>query len=369
MTSVSGSKLDRLYMLQAIRLAEKGLYSVTRNNPRVGCVLVKEGRVIARGFHRKDGAEHAEVDAINHATEDPKDSTAYVNLEPCCVHGRTPPCTEALLESRIRRVVVGELDPNPSVLGKGIQQLSDKGVDVTVLNLPEARLVNPGFHNRIKYSRPYIRVKSAISLDGRTALSTGESQWITSNLSRRDAQQFRARSGAILTGINTILKDDPRLTVREPKFSPSTPIRVILDTQGRLPESAEILQQEGDVIVVCNKQASLPERVTRWEHTKDKADLNEVHQRLADWGVNELLVEAGAKLTGSYLQSNQWDELILYVAPKLLGIAAHPLAEFSIETLSQSSVGTVQSITPCGPDIRVVITRESTTEASNEIFS
>lgn len=354
--------VDHLYARAAIRLAAKGLYRVTQNNPRVGCLLVKNGKVIGRGFHSEDGGAHAEVQALDSVSENPAGATAYVSLEPCSIQIRTPPCTEALIAAGIQRVVVGELDPNPKINGSGVQTLREASISVTVLGLAEARELNPGFYKRMTLGRPYIRVKSGMSLDGRVAMASGASQWITSSVARRDVQRLRARSGAIITGINTILTDNPRLTVRDSRFADCYPMRVLLDTKGQLPGDAELLKHPGSIVVVCNSGANLPLNVLKWEHESQRADLDEVHRRLADRGINEVLVEAGPTLTSSYLQSGLWDELIFYVAPKILGSSAQPVAQMKIDTLCAAVQGRVESLDRIGKDFRLVIVKVDSSE-------
>ena len=347
--------VDELYTLAAIRIATKGLYRVTRNNPRVGCLLVKNGRVIGRGAHLHDGGAHAEVQAIANASEDASGATAYVSLEPCCIEGRTPPCTATLIAAGIQRVVIGELDPNPEVNGSGVRELQDASILVTVLELAEARSLNPGFYKRMKHARPYVRVKAGMSLDGRVAMESGESQWITSPDARQDVQRLRARSGAIVTGINTILNDDPKLTVRDSRFKSSSPMRVVLDTQGQISPDAELFKHPGEVVLVSNSSAKLPPDSIKWEHHNDRADLDNVHKRLADVGINEVLVEAGPTLTSSYLQTGLWDELVFYVAPKILGSRARPVAQLQIDALCDAINGRLHSIDTIGDDLRIVI--------------
>ena len=347
--------VDELYTLAAIRLATKGLYSVTRNNPRVGCLLVKSGKVIGRGAHLQDGGAHAEVQALATASEDPSGATAYVSLEPCCIVGRTPPCTTTLISAGMQRVVVGELDPNPEVNGSGVRMLQDASISVVVLGLAEARSLNPGFHKRMTQARPYVRVKSGMSLDGRVAMESGESQWITSLAARQDVQRLRARSGAIVTGIDTILSDNPKLTVRDPRFGANYPMRVVLDTLGKTPSDAELFKHPGEVVIVCNSSATVPPNSMKWEHDNDRADLDSVHEQLADEGVNEVLVEAGPTLTASYLQTGLWDELVFYIAPKLLGSRARPVAELQIDTLCNAIKGKLHSVHTIGDDLRIVI--------------
>ncbi|MXZ55985.1 MAG: bifunctional diaminohydroxyphosphoribosylaminopyrimidine deaminase/5-amino-6-(5-phosphoribosylamino)uracil reductase RibD [Gammaproteobacteria bacterium] len=347
--------VDKLYTHAAIRLAANGLYRVTRNNPRVGCLLVKNGTVIGRGAHLHDGGAHAEVQALATASEDPSGATAYVSLEPCCIEGRTPPCTAALISAGIHRVVVGELDPNPEVNGSGVRELQEASISVTVLGLVEARSLNPGFHKRMTHARPYVRVKSGMSLDGRVAMESGESQWITSSDARQDVQRLRARSGAIVTGKNTILSDNPKLTVRDTRYGSCSPMRVVLDTQGQTPSDAELFKHPGEVVLVCNSTATTPPNSIKWEHDNAQADLDSVHERLAKVGVNEVLVEAGPTLTSSYLQTGLWDEFVFYVAPKILGSRARPVAQLQIDALCNAINGKLHSIDTIGEDLRIVI--------------
>lgn len=352
--------VDKLYTLAAIRLAAQGLYCVIRNNPRVGCLLVKNGKVIGRGAHLHDGSAHAEIHALDSALEDPLGATAYVSMEPCCIQGRTPPCTTAIIAAGIQRVVVGELDPNQEVNGGGVRVLQEASIPVTVLGLVEAQNLNPGFHKRMTTARPYVRVKTGMSLDGRVATANGESQWITGTEARQDVQRLRARSGAIVTGINTILTDNPRLTVRDARFPSSRPIRVVLDTQGRLSSDAELFRHPGEIVVVGKSVRPLPSNVVKWEHQGDRADLDQLHQRLADLGVNEVLVEAGPTLTSSYLRTGLWDELVFYVAPKLLGSLARPVSQLKIDTLCDAVQGKLRSLDRIGDDYRMVIVKGET---------
>ena len=350
--------VDKLYTVAAIRIATNGLYSVTCNNPRVGCLLVKNGKVIGRGFHRRDGGAHAETQALETASEDPAGATAYVSLEPCCIQGRTPPCTAALISAGIQRVVIGELDPNPRVNGSGVRTLKEASISVTVLELTEARRLNPGFHKRMTEARPFVRLKAGMSLDAKVAMANGESQWITGSEARADVQRLRARSGAIITGINTVLRDNPRLNVRDSRFESSCPIRVVFDTHGRLHADAELFKHPGQVIVVCHSSATPPPTAVKWEHQSERADLDQVHQQLATIGVNEVLVEAGPTLTTSYLQSGLWDELIVYVAPKFLGSDAYSVTQMSIDALCDAVHGSLQSVDRIGKDLRLEIIKD-----------
>lgn len=349
------SIIDRLYLKSAVRLAAQGLYTVTRNNPRVGCILVKNGQVLGRGFHKRDGGHHAEIEALQSATQSVSGSTAFVSLEPCCMHGRTPPCSSALIKAGVARVVVAELDPNPAVSGQGLAQLENAGLQTSVLELPQTRPLNPGYRKRMKHGQPYIRLKVGMSLDGRIGTASGESQWITCPDARMDVQRLRARSGAIVSGIGTVLHDDPRFNVRLATEVYTPPIRVIFDTHGRLPCNARILGCEGDVIVVCRNDAALPKRAVKWQHGNEEGDIENVVARMGREGINEVLVEAGPTLTGSFLKSGLWDEMIVYMAPKVLGSEGLPMARVQISRLSDAIGGTVALVDQIGEDVRIIV--------------
>ena len=353
---MSQAKVDRLYMAAAVRLAERGLFSVTRNNPRVGCLVVNDFKVVGRGWHEKDGGAHAEVNALAQAGKHARGGTVYVSLEPCGFEGRTPACTEMLHEAGIKHVVVGAYDPHPRVRGNGVQQLKSLGLTVKVMGLEKPGNLNPGIYRRYSFARPYVRIKSAISVDGRTAMADGESQWITGSQARRDSHYWRARSGAIITGIGTVLRDDPLLTVREKAYQGCPPWRIVMDSRGRFPVNAKMLSDPSRVIVVCGRDAhglDIAAQVDTWHETAATPEVSAVLQRLANEGVNEVLVEAGSELTGSFLSSGLWDELIAYVAPKFMGSAARALGSFHIESLAGSIAAELVSATPLGPDVRL----------------
>lgn len=361
---MSTTEVDRLYMLAAVGLAEKALYSVTRNNPRVGCLLVNDGNVIGRGWHATDGGAHAEVvalDSVESRTQ-LEGATVYVTLEPCGWTGRTGACTDALIGAKVKRVVVGQEDPHPNVRGQGLARLREGGIETDVLNLGEVELLNPGQQMRHEHHRPWIRIKSAISVDGRISMASGESQWITGSEARRDVQGWRARSGAILTGIGTVLQDDPQLTVRDERFPVSNPMRVICDSNARIPSDARILEDEAEVLIATSEGVQPTKHADhiRWtQHGQGKVDLRKLLNELADIGVNELLVEAGSTLVSEFFQRGLWDEWIVYIAPKLLGSSAVGVTQLQIEQLKDSVQGTVTSITPFGTDVRVLIHRAS----------
>lgn len=323
---------DAAWMARALRLAERGLFT-TRPNPRVGCVLVKSGKLVGEGWHERAGEPHAEVHALRSAGLAARGATAYVTLEPCSHHGRTPPCAEALIAAGVARVVAATEDPNPQVAGQGLARLRAAGIE-TERGLMEAaaRELNIGFFSRMTRGAPWVRSKIAASLDGRTALANGASQWITGEAARRDVQRWRARSCAILTGIGTVLNDDPQLNVRDIEL-PDQPLRVVVDGGLRTPPTARILQSEGAIIYTATQDAariaSLEEagaRVMVLPGANGRVDLHAVLRDLAANAINEVLVEAGSGINGTLLTAGLVDELVLYFAPQLLGDAARGIA-------------------------------------------
>ncbi len=326
------SALDHEHMAHALRLAERGLYT-TQPNPRVGCVIAHGDEVVGAGFHQRAGEPHAEVHALREAGTRARGATAYVTLEPCAHHGRTPPCAEALIAAGVARVVVAAEDPFPQVDGRGMARLRAGGIAVDVGLMREtAREVNIGFFSRIERGRPFVRVKLAMSLDGRTALANGESKWITGEAARADVQHWRARSSAILGGSGTVLADNPRLTVRLPQDEEFTPpLRVILDRQLRIPLGSHVLDGSTPTLVLHGAAESCTdnrfERVERMAVATrhDALDLRAVLALLAGRGCNEVHVEAGPTLCGALFAAGLADELLLYVAPLLLGDSARPL--------------------------------------------
>jgi diaminohydroxyphosphoribosylaminopyrimidine deaminase / 5-amino-6-(5-phosphoribosylamino)uracil reductase len=334
------SDFDRFAMQRALTLAARGLES-TDPNPRVGCVIAQRGRIVGEGWHARAGEAHAEVAALRAAGEAAAGAHVYVTFEPCSHHGRTPPCTEALIGARVARVVYAVGDPNPLVSGRGATTLRAAGIAVeTGLLEKEAAELNAGFIKRMQQGTPLLRVKLAMSLDGRTALAEGESRWITGEAAREDVQHWRARSSAVLTGVGTVLADDPRLDVRLPPPVPGgerrQPLRVVLDAQLRTPPTARLLQGGGgDVLILTALTAPedpravrLSERGARIESLPadgDRLVLTAVLGRLGELEMNEVLVEAGATLAGELLHEELVDELLLYVAPRFLGPTARPL--------------------------------------------
>lgn len=327
---------DTDYMRRCFALAEKGRHTC-RPNPVVGCVVVKSGVVVAEGWHQVAGQEHAEVHALRQAGVEARDSTVYVSLEPCVHQGRTGPCTDALIESGIQRLVYAMQDPNPLVAGKGLLRLREAGIEVSGPVLQrEAEALNLGFIKRMTKGLPYVRCKVGMSLDGRTAMASGESQWITGPEARTDVQHWRARSCAVLTGVGTVLKDDPSLTVRLDNYNGLQPLRIVADTHGQTPDSARLLHLPGEVLLACSeavaRQRSKPVceaevSIEDFPLAGGLLDLRALMRGLAvEWQCNEILVEAGATLTGALLQAGLVDELITYIAPSLLGDKARALA-------------------------------------------
>ncbi len=342
---------DHAHMGRALQLARLGLYS-TDPNPRVGCVLARDGEVVGEGWHRRAGEPHAERRALAAAGERARGATAYVTLEPCSHQGRTPPCADALIEAGVARVVAAIADPNPLVGGKGLLRLREAGIAVEVGILEaEARALNPGFIKRMTQGLPWVRCKLAMSLDGRTAMASGESQWITEADARRDVQRLRARSSAILTGVQTVLADDPSLNVRleaaelpglEEGQPVRQPVRVILDSALRTPAGARLLGLPGQSLVLCvddrREHAAALEaagaRVTALPaDAGGRVDLRSALEFLADEEINEVLIEAGPTLAGSALTAALVDELIIYAAPHLMGDGARGL--FSLPGLTR----------------------------------
>ncbi len=345
-------------MAAALKLAERGLFTVTRGNPRVGCLLVKDRHVVGRGWHQRDGEPHAEANALAEAGESARGCTAYVSLEPCCFEGRTKACTDILADHGVRRVVIGARDHHPQVQGKGIERLRELGLEVKVMGLPVPGDLNPGTYTRHRRNMPYVRIKIAMSMDGRTALASGASQWITSAEARRDGQYWRARSGAIITGIGTIVADDPHLTVREPEFKGNDPWRVVLDNRARFPASAVMLNDTARIIVVCAKDASiekLPAKVDVWQQETATIQMESVLRQLAAEGVNELLVEAGSWVVKSLVEARLWHEMIVYISPKFMGRDARPIAEIQIEQMADVVPGQIIATKRIGPDVRLTL--------------
>ena len=329
---------DHAHMAHALRLAERGLYT-TQPNPRVGCVVAHGDEVVGEGWHQRAGESHAEVFALREAGAHARGATAYVTLEPCAHHGRTPPCAEALIAAGVARVVIAAEDPFPQVAGRGIEMLRAAGIAVDVgLMRDAARELNIGFFGRIERGRPWLRVKLAMSLDGRTALANGASTWITGEAARSDVRRWRARSSAILSGSGTVLADNPRLTVRLPSDQVFTPLRVVLDRQLRTPAGSHVLDGTTPTLLLHGADATCADsRLSMVEcavvaEQGDALDLRAVLALLAERGCNEVHVEAGPTLCGALFAAGLVDELLLYIAPVLLGDSARPLLQ--LPTLS-----------------------------------
>jgi len=353
---------DSRWMAEALRLAELGLYG-TSPNPRVGCVLVADGQQVGSGWHRRAGEPHAEVLALREARDKARKATAYVTLEPCSHHGRTPPCADALIAAGIARVVVAAQDPNPLVAGTGIARLRAAGIDVDCgLMEADAIELNKGFFTRMTRGTPWLRSKIAISLDGRTALANGASNWITGDPARRDVQRWRARSCAVLTGIGTVLADDARLNVRD-IATERQPLRVVLDSRLRMPSTARMLL-EGKVLIYAALRDT--ERIAALENAgatvtvlangNGQVDLPAMLRDLAQRGCNEVLLEAGSTLNGAMLRAGLVDQLLLYVAPQLLGNGARGMAQLGeLTALDQRIDLKWQDVRQVGNDLRITV--------------
>ncbi len=351
---------DFLFMARALRLAEKGMYTTTPN-PRVGCVIVRDGRVVAEGWHEKAGSAHAEAAALDCAGGLARNATVYVTLEPCSHHGRTPPCADALIGARVGRVVVAMHDPNPLVSGAGVQRLRDAGIPVECGILEaQARELNIGYVSRMTRGKPWMRIKIAAGLDGKTALENGASQWITSAPARRDAHRWRARSCAIMTGIGTLTDDDPRLTVREVQTS-RQPLRIVVDSRLRLAPGSKIFAGGGVLVATANSDESKIAQITGLgaevlvlPDQYGKVDLRRLVADLASRGLNEILVEAGINLHSALLRAGAVDELLLYYAPKLLGARGRGMFELDgLTTMDAVPELNVTEMRQIGPDIRL----------------
>jgi len=354
------SATDHAMMSQALRLAAQGLYT-TSPNPRVGCVIVKDGVIIGQGAHLRAGEPHAEVHALQQAGAQAHGADVYVTLEPCSHFGRTPPCADALLRAGVRRVVAAMQDPNPKVAGAGLARLKAQGVDVVSgLMAAEAEALNPGFISRMTRNRPYVRTKVAASLDGRTALANGESKWITGEDARRDVQHWRARSCAILTGVGTVLADDPQMNVRELDIS-RQPLRVIVDSQLRTPANARVLQ-DNNVLIAYSHATDARIETLRTSGASliplpddtGSVSLEKLLAHLAELQINEVLVEAGQQLNGALVDQQLVDELILYYAPVLMGADARGMFAMSpLASMAAKIQLDIMDIRTVGADLRV----------------
>ncbi|TBW51030.1 bifunctional diaminohydroxyphosphoribosylaminopyrimidine deaminase/5-amino-6-(5-phosphoribosylamino)uracil reductase RibD [Marinobacter halodurans] len=363
-------------MARAIQLAWRGRFS-THPNPRVGCVICQGDAVVGEGWHERAGEPHAEVHALRAAGERARGATAYVTLEPCSHYGRTPPCADALVSAGVSRVVVAMIDPNPSVAGAGLHRLREAGIEVVEGVLAaEAEILNPGYLYRMRRGRPFFRVKVAASLDGRTAMASGESQWITGPAARRDVQRLRAMSDAILTGVGTILADDPSLTVRPDEMGDlhdavppgPQPQRIILDTQLRTPPTARVLGN-GPVVIFCGETMASSDaaheltargaRIQPLPLMAGRLALPAVARAIAEAGINEVLVEAGPTLAGAAVSANLVDEFWLYQAPVFLGSDGRPTVTLPLSRMAERKFWKVRERRQFGDDLRLILTPDA----------
>ena len=379
MSTLSCETPDQVWMARALKLAAKGLYS-TSPNPRVGCVIVgrdADGNevVVGEGWHQKAGEPHAEVNALRAAGERARGATAYVTLEPCSHYGRTPPCAKGLIEAGVARVVAACADPNPQVAGRGFGMLRDAGIDVTEACLAaEAEQLNVGFMKRMRTGLPYVRIKLAQSLDGRTAMQSGESQWITGPQARSDVQRLRARSCAVITGADSVLIDNPSMTVRPAETGIEQaeqlwrqPLRVLVDSRQRVTPEAKLFSLAGDILIACHNEpnadfSACEARVSHWQAaaSNDKVDLEALLRHLAEQGCNEVLVESGAQLAGAFVAAGLVDELVVYTAPTLLGSNARPLLNLPFDRMQQQLRWQWQDVRMVGNDLRLTLTPAAT---------
>ncbi|SDT15305.1 diaminohydroxyphosphoribosylaminopyrimidine deaminase [Halopseudomonas litoralis] len=361
---------DRRLMARAIQLAAKGLYT-TEPNPRVGCVLARDGEIVGEGWHVCAGEGHAEVNALAQAGEQARGATAYVTLEPCSHFGKTPPCADALINAGVSRVVAAMQDPNPQVAGQGLARLRAAGIKVDCgLLESDARDLNPGFIKRMQQGLPWVRLKLAMSLDGRTAMASGESQWITGPQARADVQRLRARSGAVISGADSVLLDDSALTVRAAELgldielaqaaAARQPLRVLVDGQLRVPLQQRLFREAGPVLVVCTDPQqcaadylSQQIELLTLPGADGKVDLGALLRELGQRGCNEVLVESGAGLAGAFWRAGLVDELIVYMAPRLLGSRARPLLELPFDEMAEAMDLDVTDMRVIGRDWRI----------------
>lgn len=347
---------DIQWMQRAIDLARQGQYS-TRPNPNVGCVIVQNGRIVGEGFHPRAGQPHAEVFAMRQAADQAQGATAYVTLEPCAHYGRTPPCAKGLVEAGVKKVVVACLDPNPLVAGKGIQILKDAGIDVEVgVCEQEAHQLNVGFLKAMATGMPYVRLKVASSLDGRTAMASGESKWITGDAARLDVQHWRAISGAIITGIDTVLADDCQLNVRQLAADividdVLQPLRVVLDRQGRLSLNAKILQHPNSVLVMGPYRQDLADLGVQQLAVQPLKDVLQTLVR--EHQIFDVMIEAGATLSTAFLTEHLVDEVLSYVAPSFLGQSARAMFNAQFDRMAEQLRFKLIDLQQVGNDVRL----------------
>lgn len=346
------------YMARALRLAEQGRYG-THPNPRVGCVVVADGAIVGEGFHARAGEPHAEVHALCAAGERARGADVFVTLEPCSHHGRTPPCADALLQAGVRKVWAAMQDPNPLVGGRGFARLRAAGVETECgLLEKDARRLNRGFVSRMTRGQPFVILKLAASLDGRTAMASGESQWITGAEARADVHRLRAEAGAVMTGVGTVLADDPQLTVRGIEV-PRQPDRIVLDTQARVPAAAKVWGGGARRLWLTGRDAPAPtgvEAIRCAIAPEGSLDLPEVLRALGGCGINDVLLECGPRLAGAFLQQGLVDEVVAYLAPTMLGHEARPFAQLpGLERLAQRLPWRYTEVRQLGADLRLTL--------------
>lgn len=362
---------DEVFMSRALELARRGRFTTTPN-PNVGCVIVRDGEIVGEGYHLRAGEPHAEVHALRMAGDKAQGATAYVTLEPCSHHGRTPPCCDALIGAGVTRVVAAMQDPNPEVAGRGLYRLQQAGIDVSHgLMMQEAEALNRGFLKRMRTGFPWVQLKLGASLDGRTALASGESQWITSPQARRDVQRLRAQSSAILSTSATVLADNPSLTVRYHELDSATqadypadllrqPVRIIVDSQNRVTPQHQLIAQSGETWLArtaCDEQP-WPDNVTQFSVPRHngRLDLVAMMMLLGRKQINSVWVEAGAQFAGALLQAGVVDELIVYLAPKLLGDSGRGLCQLpGLEHLNDAPAFAFSDVRQVGPDLRLTL--------------
>lgn len=362
---------DHEWMARALQLAQKGAFT-TSPNPNVGCVIVKDGEMVGEGFHYRTGEPHAEVHAMRMAGEKARGATAYVTLEPCSHYGRTPPCAKGLIDAGVSKVIAAMVDPNPQVSGRGLRMLQDAGVEVTHgLLQQQAEQLNLGFIKRMREGMPFVQLKLASTLDGRTALNNGESKWITGPQARSDVQRYRAQASAILSTSETVLADNPSLTVRYSELPESVqgcykecdlrqPVRVIIDSKNRVSPDFNLFSLPGDIILVRTKASSMsyPQHVEELliEEKDGGVDLEAMLKQLAERGLHRIWVEAGATLAGSLLEANLVDDFILYQAPKLIGDKGRAVVNMSEKTLmAQVPQLKIKEMLQVGSDIKLCL--------------
>ncbi len=361
---MSLSPIDKAYLMAAIEAAGAGLFS-TSPNPRVGCLLVKDGEILARGAHLRAGEPHAEILALAEAGDAARGSTAYVSLEPCCVQGRTGPCTEALISAGVARVVSAMVDPDPRMKGRGLKRLREAGISVMNARLPAAIKLNQGYLKRHQKGLPLVRVKMAMSIDGRSAMRDGTSQWISGEASRRDVQYWRARSCAVITGAGTVRIDNPRLNLRDERFAIQgvfrQPLRVVVSSCGELPMDPRVFDDPATSLLAVGQLGDAHQQAWRERGVESlftdshRTDLKALLESLASRGCNEVLIEAGATLAGSIMDAGLWDEAIIYMAPKLLGSRARGLFELPFNKMEQAIQGHIVDARMIGQDLRLIL--------------